>query len=85
MPFEWDQHNRRKVEAHGLTPEEVEHVILDLASKSGPQKRAEGAEPRWQTVGHFADKRIVAIWTLRGGNDIRVVTAWPESRERKPK
>jgi len=78
MPFEWDQHNRRKVEAHGLTPEEVEAVLAN------PEKIIEqpgGEEPRWLAEGHAAGKRIIVIWTARG-EAIRPVTAWPESRSR---
>ena len=85
MSFEWDQHNRSKVEAHELTPEEVEHVIVDLASTTVPQERDAHLELRWETVGRYAGKRIVAVWTVRSENTIRVVTAWIESRERKPK
>jgi len=83
MPFEWDQHNLRKIEAHGLTAEEVEAVIVDLASTTLEQDREMQVETRWETVGRCAGKRIVAVWTVRGGDVIRVVTAWIESRERK--
>jgi uncharacterized DUF497 family protein len=79
MEFEWDQHNRGKVEAHGLIPEEVEAVLAD------PEKTIEQSceeEPRWLTEGHLDGKRIIVIWTVRG-EAIRPVTAWPESRSRR--
>jgi uncharacterized protein len=74
--FEWDDGNRPKVAAHGLTVAEVEEAMADLGQLP-LGGRLVGSERREGIIGRTgAERVIVVIYTLRDGR-FRVVTAYP--------
>lgn len=83
MTFDWDQHNRSKVNAHGLTVEEAETIWSDPLGVTGAPQEHSG-EMRQKTVGSASGKRGVVVWTQRETR-VRIVTAWWESRIRRTK
>jgi hypothetical protein len=66
--FTWIEGNLRKIEAHGLGPEEVEHAF---EHRAGPhQEREDGA---YETVGRTPSGRLILIvWRYDEGFDARV-------------
>lgn len=77
MEFEWDRSNLREVTPHGVYPAHAEDAIQSqrpLALR--PQFR--NGEWRFPIVGIDSMERIlVVVFTWRGTNRIRVVTAFP--------
>ncbi len=72
--FDWDESNIRHIARHQVTPEEAEQVLrndpfyLSYETVSG--------EERWTVIGHTDNVRVLlVVWTLRGDDVVRVVTA----------
>ena len=80
IEFDWDLGNIEHIGRHGVRPKEVEETFdnepVDI-------EYAEiGGEPRWTSIGHTVDLRVLLIvWTLRRGK-IRPITARTVSKKR---
>ena len=73
MLFEWDEHkNRENKRKHGITFEEAVRVFADPNLKIVLD--SEESEIRWNAVG-FADKMLFVVFTERGKNALRIVSA----------
>jgi len=74
--FDWDDGNRPKVAAHGLTPAEVEEAFTDPRRQTRTTY-AGATERRAALIGATSAGRILyVVFTIRDGS-IRVVTAFP--------
>lgn len=78
IEFDWDEQNIRHLEAHRVSPEEFEQVIvndpLDL------EYQVEGGEERYRALGITDNGRIlIVVWTIRN-DKVRAVTAYPAGR-----
>ena len=79
LRFEWDEANSSHIARHQVTPEEAEQVLsndpFDLSYETA------GTEERWTVIGHTDNGRVLlVVWTLRGDDVVRVVTAREASR-----
>ena len=72
--FDWDGNNLRKIRAHGITPEEAEHALINDPIPVYEQD-VEG-ERRFVYYGETKAGRMLAIVLKESGDDIRVVTAY---------
>ncbi len=72
--FEWDPGNLRKIQAHKVKQEEVEHALIN-----GPilvySQDVEG-ESRFVYYGETNENRLLAVVVTERGHKIRVVTAY---------
>lgn len=74
MRFEWDAANVSHIARHKATPEETEQALLNDPFDLGFEIRR--GEERWTSIGHTDELRVlVVIWTLRGEEVVRVITA----------
>jgi len=78
LKFEWDRGNIAHVAMHGITQEEAEQVILNRPVDLGSELRS--GEERVAQIGETDSGRILAVVTTVSGVNIRVVTAWPASK-----
>ncbi|OFV98579.1 MAG: hypothetical protein A3H28_04280 [Acidobacteria bacterium RIFCSPLOWO2_02_FULL_61_28] len=74
MKFEWDATNVSHIARHKVTPDEAEQALrndpFDLCYEMV------GGEERWTSIGHADNLRVLLlVWTLRGEEVVRVVTA----------
>ncbi len=72
--FHWDKTNISHLARHKVIPKEAEQALLndpfDLTYE------LVNGEERWTSIGHTDRFRVlIVVWTLRGDEDIRVVTA----------
>jgi len=78
IEFDWDAANVPHIGRHGVKPEEAEEVL-----RNDPfdfDYEVIGGESRWTSLGHTDKLRIlVVVWTM-WGDAVRVVSAWPASR-----
>jgi uncharacterized DUF497 family protein len=79
--FDWDAANVEHIARHRVTPPEVETALLN-----GPidiDHEFVEDEPRWTSVGHTEELRVLLIvWTMRG-DALRPVTAYNVSEARR--
>ena len=73
--FDWDQANIQHIAKHGITPEEVEQVVLNEPIDLTMQLR--DGEERTPQVGETDAGRILVVITTWRDGLIRVVTAFP--------
>ena len=72
--FDWDRANVAHIARHKVTPDEAEHVLKNDPIDLG-YAFVDG-EHRWAVLGHTSNLRIIlCVWTIRGDDTIRVVTA----------
>ncbi|MBI3895649.1 MAG: BrnT family toxin [Acidobacteria bacterium] len=78
IEFEWDEHNRRHLKNHRVSPQEFEQVIAN-----GPfdlEYQTESGEERYKSIGITDKGRVlVAVWMLRE-EKVRAITAYPAGR-----
>lgn len=77
--FDWDDGNRVKITAHGLTPEQVE-AILTGPIRVAPDPAHSGAETRYRAVGRLGPGGRFAfiVFTVRerdGKRRLRPISA----------
>ncbi|MGA2593275.1 MAG: BrnT family toxin [Bryobacteraceae bacterium] len=81
IEFDWDDENRKHLEAHKVTPAEFEQALnsdpLDL------DYQVIDGEERYRSVGLTNGGRFLLVaWTVRNGR-VRAVTAFPASVSNK--
>lgn len=79
LTFDWDDDNVGHIARHRVTPEEAGQVLrndpFDLSYETV------GGEDRWTAIGHTDSLRVLlVVWTLRGEDMVRVVTAREASK-----
>jgi len=79
LRFDWDEANISHIHRHQVTLEEAEQALrndpFDLHYDT-----IEGEE-RWTVIGHTDNLRVLlVVWTLRGEDVVRVVTARQASK-----
>jgi uncharacterized DUF497 family protein len=78
LEFEWDKANRGHIARHGVTPKEVEQVVLNDPLFLELQIRKN--EERTIRVGETAAGRILVVITAWRGERLRPVTAFPANK-----
>jgi uncharacterized protein len=84
MDFDWDTTkaatNRRK---HGVSFEDAARVFFDPARIETFDGRDAYGEDRWKTVGSVELALLAVVYTVRGGDTIRLISARKaDARER---
>jgi len=77
IEFDWDDENKKHLEAHRVLPSEFEQLLsndpIDLSFD------LVGNEERYRSVGMtYAGRLLSVVWTIRNGR-IRAITAFPAS------
>jgi uncharacterized protein len=72
--FDWDENNRRKIKAHGLTVAEVEQALSRDPILIYEQDAED--ESRYVYYGETDRSRLLAIVLTERRNAIRVITAY---------
>ncbi|MBM3727852.1 MAG: BrnT family toxin [Acidobacteria bacterium] len=72
--FEWDRHNLKKIEAHGVSAVEVEQA-LSISPVLVYEQDADG-EIRYVYYGGTANLRLLAVVLTERDDRIRVITAY---------
>ena len=74
MQFEWDEAKRRSnIEKHDLDFRDVEALFDGRMIMTRPSSRDH--EERFVTVGGVDRKFVAVVWTWRGDNCIRIISA----------
>lgn len=77
IEFDWDDDNKKHLDAHNVTPAEFEQLLND-----DPVDLNFGLidnEERYRSVGVTnAGRLLLAAWTIRKG-EVRAITAFPAS------
>jgi hypothetical protein len=76
--FQWDGANRNHIAEHGVSTEEAEQVVLNAPLYLERQLR--GGEERTPQIGETDTGRVLFVVTTWREEQIRVVTAFPASR-----
>ncbi len=73
--FEWDEGNRQKCQNHGVSIQEIEHVLTHAETLVAPDPKNAVAEPRFLAIGRtsqgrytfvvFTPRRSAAVTRLR--------------------
>ena len=72
--FDWDAANIGHIARHGVAPSEVEEVLCEEPGDLAYEEI--DGEPRWTSVGHTDELRVlVVVWTIRG-EAFRPITAF---------
>lgn len=79
--FDWDEHNRDHIAAHGITPSEAEEVIVNSPVDLEMQLR--NGEERYLQIGETDSGRILLVVSTWRSEKIRVITAFPASSKLK--
>ena len=76
VTFSWDQGNERKnLEKHGVTAQEVEEVFFDPRKKLLEDKFHSGKEDRYLLIGQTKRQRLLfVVFTIRN-RQIRTISA----------
>jgi uncharacterized DUF497 family protein len=77
--FDWDDHNREHLAAHGLSPAEVEQVFANGYLHSDFD--SEAGEPRWTAVGITNSGQVLVVVHTVRGEAIRPITGWDADDE----
>ena len=72
--FDWDQHNLKKIQAHGIKAVEVEQA-LSINPVIVYEQDADG-ESRYVYYGETASLRLLAVVLTERDGKIRVITAY---------
>lgn len=72
--FNWDRNNLHKIQAHRITSEEAQEVLLNNAILIYEQD-IEG-EPRFVYYGETNTGRLLAVIVTERGEKVRIVTAY---------
>ncbi len=59
--FEWDEGNRRKCQKHGVSIEEIEHVLTHAETLITPDPKNPGGEARFLAIGRTQDGRYTFV------------------------
>jgi uncharacterized DUF497 family protein len=71
--FEWDEANVAHTARHDVNPLEVENAFRNGLMELDYEEV--GGEPRWTSLGHTNDLRVITlIWTVRA-SAVRPITA----------
>lgn len=81
VAFDWNAANEAHVARHGVSPDEVEQVILGNPIEYGVEHRK--GELRLSFVGATESGRLLFVVVTKRGNAIRVVTAYPAQPKMK--
>ncbi|OFV98299.1 MAG: hypothetical protein A3F68_03595 [Acidobacteria bacterium RIFCSPLOWO2_12_FULL_54_10] len=83
--FFWDQGNERKnLEKHGVTAQEVEEVFFDPQKKLLEDKFHSGKEDRYILIGQTKRRRLLfVVFTIRN-RQIRTISARDLNRKERP-
>jgi len=74
IEFDWDEHNRKHVKSHRVSPQEFEQVIAN--DPLFLEHQAESGEERYKSLGVTDQGRaLIVVWTLREGK-VRAITAY---------
>ena len=77
--FDWDENNRMKIEAHGITPEEYEQAFL---MRHVAEQKIVALERRKVALGTTeAGRVLILIYTIRRGK-VRPITAYQSRKAR---
>jgi len=83
--FIWDRGNERKnLEKHGVTAQEVEEAFFDPRKKLLEDKFHSGKEDRYLLIGQTRRKRLLfVVFTIRN-RQIRAISARDLNRQERP-
>jgi uncharacterized DUF497 family protein len=81
VSFEWDEHNLRKIRAHGIRREEAEQALTNNPILAYEQI-IEG-EIRFMYYSETDAGRVLALIHTERGDELRVVTAYELSAAQK--
>ena len=83
--FSWDKGNERKnLEKHGVTQQEVEEIYFDPQKKLLQDKFHSGREDRYLLLGQTKRQRLLfVVFTIRNRR-IRVVSARDLNKKERP-
>lgn len=74
MRFEWDENKRHlNIEKHGLDFEDAEEIFTDDAFIIEDNRKNYG-EVRYVLYGHLCNRIVVAVFTKREENIIRIIS-----------
>src|SRR3989337_1752851 len=85
VAFSWDQGNERKnVEKHGVTAQEVEEVFFDPPKKLLEAKFHSGKEERYLLMGQTKRQRLLfVVFTIRN-RQVRAISARDLNQKERP-
>lgn len=75
MHFEWDaSKNESNLEKHGVA---FERAVLVFEGRMvwWPDHRRDYGEPRWAGIGEVEGRTYVVVWTMRGPDLYRIISA----------
>lgn len=79
LKFDWDATSTAHIARHKVTPKEVKEALINDPFDVGYD--VIDGEERWSSIGHTDDLRVLLlVWTLRGENTVRVITAREASK-----
>jgi uncharacterized DUF497 family protein len=78
LRFDWNSDNISHLTRHDISPVEAEQVILNRPLDLKSELR--NGEERVPHIGETDAGRILFVVTTMAGEKIRVVTAWPASK-----
>jgi uncharacterized DUF497 family protein len=79
--FEWDEHNLRKIRAHGIRREEAEQALANHPMLAYEQ--VVDGEIRFMYYSETGAGRLLAVIHTERGDALRVVTAYDLSASQK--
>ncbi len=59
--FEWDEGNRRKCQKHGVSIQEIEHVLTHAETLITPDPKNPSGEPRFLAIGRTQEGRYTFV------------------------
>jgi uncharacterized DUF497 family protein len=59
--FEWDEGNRRKCQKHGVSIQEIEHVLTHAETLITPDPKNPAGEPRFLAIGRTRQGRYTFV------------------------
>jgi uncharacterized DUF497 family protein len=81
MRFDWNRHNLAKIQAHGISRQEVEEALRGRHAKTRVEVRND--EKRYTATGKTKQGRALEIIITRRKGKIRVISAWESRKVRK--
>jgi uncharacterized protein len=76
MKFEWDaRKDRENQRKHGVSFQEATTVFGDPLAGTIPDPDHSRGEPRYLTIGHSSDDRLIVVSHTEEGENFRIISA----------
>jgi len=76
MKFQWDaKKERANVEKHGVSFQEATTVFGDPLAATIPDPDHAHGEPRFITIGHSSNNRLIVVSHTEEGENFRIISA----------